>query len=299
MKLTSELSTVHGASMRYYRGGAANAPKVAFLHGGVPGVTPYCSGAHVWGTSLDAFVDERHVLVPDLPGCGATDLPVHGPLTVEAMTQQVLGLLHALSFHPCHLVGHDLGALVALSLAIDVPALVSSVSIVAGGPCAPSGDTVQNLTLLHPPQPLWTRESQAWALERLSYSHQHVDNALLDACATAADGAPHRAAVQALGGAAFRKVFVPSIGKAKTRFFEVCREGGIRVPVQVVWASNDPLSSPDQGLWVFRLVAQRQRAAHYHLMNRAGSLLFREQKELFHQLVAAFQDGLIRSGNPL
>jgi pimeloyl-ACP methyl ester carboxylesterase len=295
MNNTSEQSvSVGGVSTRYYLAGPADAPKVAFLHGGVPGVTPYCSGAHVWGSSLDAFLADRRVLVPDLPGSGATGVPAHGPLTVDAMTQHVAALIKSLAFQPCHLVGHEVGGLVALSLALELPGLVSSVSIVASGPCAPSGDMVQNLTLLHPPQPLWSRESQAWALERLSYSHHHIDDALLDACAAAATGDPHRTAAEALGGAAYRKVFVPSIGKAKTRFFEVCRQGGVSVPVQVVWAANDPLTSPDQGLWVFRLIAQRQRATHYHLVNRAGSLLFREQKEQFHQFVAAFQDGVMR-----
>jgi 2-hydroxy-6-oxonona-2,4-dienedioate hydrolase len=295
MNITPEQSiSVGGVSTRYRLAGPADAAKVAFLHGGVPGVTPYCSGAHIWGASLDAFLADRRVLVSDLPGSGATGVPSNGPLTVGAMTEHVAALLEALSFRPCHLVGHDIGGLVALSLALDMPARVSSVSIIAGGPCAPSGDMVQNLTLAHPPQPLWTRESQAWALERLSYDHHHIDDAVLDGCVAAAAGAPHRAAAQALAGAAYRKVFVPSIGKAKTRFFEVCRQGGVSVPVQVVWAANDPLTSPDQGLWVFRLIAQRQRATHYHLVNRAGSLLFREQTQQFHQLVAAFQDGVMQ-----
>jgi pimeloyl-ACP methyl ester carboxylesterase len=286
--------SVGGVSTRYHLAGPADAPKVAFLHGGVPGVTPYCSGAHIWGASLDAFLADRRALVPDLPGSGASGVPANTPLTIDSMTQHVAALLEALAFRPCHLVGHDIGALIALSLALDMPARVRSVSIIAGGPCAPSGDMVQNLTLAHPPQPLWTRESQAWALERLSYDHHHIDDAVLDACVAGAEGAPHRAAAQALGGAAYRKVFVPSIGRAKTRFFEVCRQGGVSVPVQVVWAANDPLTSPDQGLWVFRLIAQRQRATHYHLVNRAGSLVFREQTQQFQQLVAAFQDGVMQ-----
>lgn len=293
MNITAEQTiSVGGVSTRYHLAGPADAPKVAFLHGGVPGVTPYCGGAHIWGASLDAFLADRRLLVPDLPGSGGTGVAAQAPLTIEAITQHVAALLEALSFGPCHLVGHDIGGLIALSLALDMPARVSSVSIVASGPCAPTGDMVQNLTLAYPPQPPWTRESQSWALERLSYDHHHIDDAVLDACVAAAEGAPHRAAAQALGGAAYRKVFVPSIGKAKTRFFEVCRQGGVSVPVQVLWAANDPLTTPDQGLWVFRLIAQRQRATHYHLVNRAGSLLFREQKEQFHQLVAAFQDGV-------
>jgi pimeloyl-ACP methyl ester carboxylesterase len=294
---TMQTTMLAGAPARYLLAGPADAPRVAFLHGGTPGVTPYCGGAHVWGASLAPFLADRRVLAPDLPGSGGTAVAGGGAPTIEAMTRHVAALLEALAFRPCHLVGHDVGGLVALSLAIEAPMLVDSVTIVASAASAPTGDMVQNLTLAYPPPPLWSRQSQAWALERLSLSHLHIDADLLDACVEASAGAPHRAAAEALGGANFRKIFVPGIGKAKSRFFEQCREGSMAVPVQVVWATDDPLTDVEQGLWVFRLVAQRQRAAQFHVVNRAGSFLFREQPVQFHQLVAAFQDGLLRGHN--
>jgi len=297
MTASAQTMTLAGVPTRYLLDGAADAPKVAFLHGGAPGVTPYCSGLHIWGESIAPFLTDRRVLAPDLPGSGGTGLPGGAAPTIDVMTRHVKALLEALSFHPCYLVGYDIGGLVALSVAIEAPALVDSVTVLASGPAAPTGDMVQNLTLAYPPQPMWSRESQAWALERLSYDHHHIDDALLDACVAAAAGEPHLQAAAAIGGANFRKIFVPSIGKAKTRFFEVCRQNGMPVPVQVAWASNDPLTTPDHGLWVFRLVAQHQRAAQYHLINRAGALPFREQTPQFHQIVAAFQDGVERGHN--
>ena len=214
-----------------------------------PGVTPYCGGAHVWGASLDPFIAGRRVLVPDLPGCGGSFVPGGRPPTVALMTQQVAALIEALAFRPCHVVGHDLGGLIALALALalEAPALVRSVTVVASAAAAPSGDMAQNLALAYPPPPQWSRDSQAWALERLSYSHHHIDDALLDACAAAAAAAPHREAAAALAGAAFRKVFAPSVGAAKSRFFEQCRSNGMPVPVQVVWATHDPLTTPEHG----------------------------------------------------
>lgn len=290
--ITLETATVADHPARYGLAGPQDAPKVAFLHGGVPGVTPYCSGAHIWGAGLAPFLADRRVLVPDLPGSGGTGVAAGTAPTVDVMTQHVAALIDALGFAPCHIIGHDVGALVALSLAIERPERVLSVAIVASAAAAPTGDMVQNLTLAYPPHPLWSRESQAWALERVSRGHLHIDAALIDACVAASAGAPHRDAVEMLGGAGFRKRFVPSVGKAKTRFFEVCRSGGMQVPVQVIWATDDPLTTPEHGLWVFRLVAEHQRAAQFHLVNRAGALLFREQPTQFHQLVASFQDGL-------
>ena len=230
-----------------------------FIHGGVPGVTPYASGPHIWGNQEGEKVT------------------VTGG-TVDAMTESVRKAIKG----KCHLVGHDLGGLIAFNLAIESPQLVSAVTAVASVAAAPTGDGVPDITLAHPPRPLWSRESQRWALERVSYSHRHIDDALLEGCVKAA---ARQAAVDA-------NEFVPSLMKAKSRFYEVCRSDGIKVPCQVIWGSHDPLGTLDHGLWLFRGLAQKQRAAQFHVINRAGALPFREEPEAFHHVVSAFQEGL-------
>jgi 2-hydroxy-6-oxonona-2,4-dienedioate hydrolase len=230
-----------------------------FIHGGVPGVTPYASGPHIWGNQAGEKVT------------------VTGG-TVDAMTESVRKVIKG----KCHLVGHDLGGLIAFNLAIESPQLVSAVTAVASVAAAPTGDGVPDITLAHPPKPLWSRESQRWALERVSYSHRHIDDALLEGCMKAAAG---QAAVDP-------NEFVPSLMKAKSRFYEVCRSDGIQVPCQVIWGSHDPLGTFDHGLWLFRGIAQKQRAAQFHVVNRAGALPFREEPEAFHHLVSAFQEGI-------
>ena len=80
--------------------------------------------------------------------------------------------------------------------------------------------------------------------------------------------------------------------QAKARFYETCRENGIPVPVQVIWGSDDPLGTIDQALWLYRLVAARQPATQFHLINRTGALPFREDRAVFHQIVASFCDGI-------
>ena len=238
-----------------------------FIHGGVPGVTPYASGPHIWGA---------------LPS-GATAIDVRGQ-TVDAMVAGVKKSLDGKG--RCHLVGHDLGGLLAFNLAIDAPQLVSAVTAVASVATAPSGDGVPNTTLAHPPQPLWSRESQRWALERVSYSHTHVNDELLDACVAAA------AKLQPMTPQTYENEFVPSLMKAKSRFYEVCRTEGLKVPCQVIWGNHDPLGTFDQGLWLFRGLAQKQRASQFHVINRAGALPFREEPAAFHQILSAFAEGI-------
>jgi pimeloyl-ACP methyl ester carboxylesterase len=228
-----------------------------FIHGGVPGITPYVSGPHIWG---------------GLPNA----IQVSGQ-TVDAMTQSVRQALEGKG--KCHLVGHDLGGLLALNVAVEAPQLVSAVTAVASVAAAPSGDGVPNVTLAHPPKPLWSKESQRWALERVSYSHAHVSEDLVAACVAAA--AKQRPV-------SYAEEFVPSLMKAKSRFYEVCRTEGIKVPCQVIWGSHDPLTTLDQGLWLFRGLAQKQRVAQFHVINRAGALPFREEPAAFQQILDAF-----------
>jgi pimeloyl-ACP methyl ester carboxylesterase len=232
-----------------------------FIHGGVPGVTPYASGPHIWGHQ-----DGEKVAVTGR--------------TVDAMTESVRKAIEGKG--KCHLVGHDLGGLLAFNLAIESPQLVAAVTAVASVAAAPTGDGVPNNTLDYPPQPLWSRESQRWALERVSYSHHHIDDALLEGCMKAA----------AKQSAVDPNEFVSSLTKAKVRFYEVCRTEGIKVPCQVIWGSHDPLATFDHGLWLFRGVAQKQRVSQFHVINRAGALPFREEPAAFHQIVSAFSDAL-------
>ena len=243
---------------------------MVFIHGGVPGVTPYASGPHIWGSVLAEFENAIAVQVT-----GAT---------VDAMTQSVRKAIEGKG--RCHLVGHDLGGLLAFNVAIESPQSVSAVTAVASVAASPTGDGVPDVTFAHPPKPLYGKESQRWALERVSYSHRHVDDGLLEGCVAAA------AKQQPITPEAQANEFVPSLMKAKSRFYEVCRTEGIKVPCQIIWGSHDPLATFDHGLWLFRGVAQKQKASQFHVINRAGALPFREEPAAFHQIVSAFADAV-------
>ena len=84
-----------------------------FIHGGVPGITPYASGPHIWGR-----VDGLAVSVTGS--------------TVDAMTESVRKAIEGKG--KCHLVGHDLGGLLALNLAIEAPQLVNAAVMVVDTP---------------------------------------------------------------------------------------------------------------------------------------------------------------------
>jgi pimeloyl-ACP methyl ester carboxylesterase len=233
-----------------------------FVQAGIAGITPYASGPHIWGDVVQRFPNAKAIQVE------GESLP--------SMIACVVGQLD----EGVQLVGHDLGGLIALSAACEAPKRVRSVTAVASIAAAPTGDGVPNLTFAHPPQPLWDRESQRWALERVSYSHHHIDKALLDGCEQAAR---RQQTVD--------ESFLPSLMSVKSRFYETCRDG-FPVPAQVIWGMHDPLGTIDHGLWLFRLIAARQAAAQFHVINRAGSLVFREEPDAFHQVLSAFVESV-------
>jgi 2-hydroxy-6-oxonona-2,4-dienedioate hydrolase len=129
-------------------------------------------------------------------------------------------------------------------------------------------------------------------LDRVSYSHGHIDEALLDACEAAAKDEAQRALAAAMMQGGYHAAFQPSVSRTKATFYETCRAGGIPVPVQILWARNDPIAPVDRGVALFRDIAPRQKATFFSAINRSGNLVFREQPEAFHRTIAAFHDAL-------
>ena len=106
---------------------------VVFLH--------YFGGSgRTWGPVMDALADDGHRLIaPDLRGFGGSDAPgeewTH--YTVDAMTDDVHRLLERLDVGPCLVVGHSMGAKVALALAARAPANLRGLVLVAPSPLTP------------------------------------------------------------------------------------------------------------------------------------------------------------------
>jgi 2-hydroxy-6-oxonona-2,4-dienedioate hydrolase len=208
------------------------------------------------------------------------------------MLTHAVGFIRAAELPKLHVVGHDIGGLIALLIAAEYPEMFASLCVACSPWAAPAGDGVDNLTLLQTPEPRWARASQQWAYERLSYSHLHVDDELLDRSRAAAETLTHEESVKAMASGGYPNTFMTSVMKNKSRFFKVARESGIAVPVQVIAAQQGPMVNPENMLWLFRILAQHQTASQFHIINRSGSFPFREQAPEFVRVAKAFQDGV-------
>src|SRR5262245_4624151 len=101
----------HGCGLAYeLRGGG---PPVLFVQGvGVHGAG--------WTPQVDALAERFRCLTFDNRGMGRS-LPVPATLSVEQMADDARAILDAERWDRAHVVGHSLGGLVALCLALTEP----------------------------------------------------------------------------------------------------------------------------------------------------------------------------------
>lgn len=264
---------------------AARTPAVAslpmvFLDGAVPGITPYRAGAPLWGEVLQRFSREAAVATLEWAAVAAPGRV--GTAGFDGALEHVASALQRLELGPCHLVAHDVAGLAALHIAATSPKVVACVTVCSSVAACPTGDGVENVTLAYPPAAAGSRATQRWAIERLSYSHLHMDDALLNAGPS----------VSHMESGLSATAWAASVSRAKNRLFELARGAGVPVPVQLVWGSHDPVAPMDQALWLYRVIAQSQPRTQFHAINRTGAFPFREDPGAFHQIVSAFNEAV-------
>jgi pimeloyl-ACP methyl ester carboxylesterase len=120
-----------GDSIVTYReagAGLPNRPALVLLHG-------IGSAARAFDDQLVGLSKGLRVIAWDAPGyAGSTALPMEAPVSAD-YAAALAGFLDALDIEACHLVGHSLGALMAMSFAADRPQRILSLTLasIAGG----------------------------------------------------------------------------------------------------------------------------------------------------------------------
>ena len=113
--LEERFHEVRGARLRYFAGG--DGPPLLLLHG---------FGGAAWNyTEMAPLLRGRRLIVPDLPGHGASD-PLPAP-SIAGFADAVAGILD----RPAAVFGHSMGGVVALRLAARRPDLVRSLVLAA------------------------------------------------------------------------------------------------------------------------------------------------------------------------
>lgn len=88
--------------------------------------------ATYWAPQLEALGARFRVVVYDQSGTGRTGGDLPADYSIAAMARDVLDLLDQLSIARCHVVGHALGGLVGLQIALDRPDRLDRLVVVNG-----------------------------------------------------------------------------------------------------------------------------------------------------------------------
>ena len=131
--------STRGANVSYTRTGT-----------GVPVLLIQGVGAigDAWRPQVEGLRDRFSLITFDNRGIGASTI-TDGSLSIEAMADDALAILDAEGVDRCHVVGHSMGGLVAMQLALTSPRRVRSLTLLN---TFPDGKTGSRLTLAN----LWT-----------------------------------------------------------------------------------------------------------------------------------------------
>ncbi|MGO4837522.1 alpha/beta fold hydrolase, partial [Rhizobiaceae sp. 2RAB30] len=131
-----------GTELSYLTAGESSQPAVLFLHG-------FPSSARTFREVIPELSEVAHVIAPDLPGFGESDV-LPAP-SFPAFAAAISELLDRLAIGPRYIYLHDFGAPVGLHIAMQVPEGVL-------------GLIIQNANAHRSGQgPLWAETQAYWA----------------------------------------------------------------------------------------------------------------------------------------
>lgn len=244
------------------------------LHTGASGSSPFCGSSDLFTNLMGAIeLDRFRVVAPDLPGAGGTAVIGIEDLLVDGIAAFIVGLTEVLGpIDELHLLAHGQVSLAALKVARDgageTP--VSSCFLVGPNSAAPIGDSVQNVSLLNPPAPPWSRRSQQWALRRLTYAPDRVPAAILDRMVSNAKGEPHLQAAELLSGEVNASALYRSQLRAQSEFYAYCRDEQYAIPVNVFWGAQDPTATVARGNVLTDILSGGSAPLQLDLVNQCG-----------------------------
>ena len=130
---------VNGAKVAVRRGGSG-APLI-FLHG--------AEGLTEWPLMLDTLAASYEVIVPDLPGYGASEAPSFVD-DISDVAYLLMDMIEQLDLNNVRIVGHSLGGWAALEMAVRSCARIHSLSLIATAGIHVKGSPKADIYMLDP-----------------------------------------------------------------------------------------------------------------------------------------------------
>jgi len=277
---------VEGLRTRYYEAGSGE--PIVMVYGGNFGTSDSASSAYTWNLNMRPLSERFRVIVPDKVGQGYTDNPQNDDYTMRAVVRHLAAFLRAMELPPVHLVGHSRGGYACARLTLEQHDLVRSVTLVNSGTLSPGVGT-NEVVLSRPPYPKYTPECVRWVYQSYSFDPRVVTDewvkAVLEILALPKYQESVRKVEQEKLGV---KLFLPELAREKRETLQWLNDGRLQRPSQVVWGFDDRTATLERGIELFRMIAQHERRAQFHVINQSGHFPFREHPARFNALLARF-----------
>jgi pimeloyl-ACP methyl ester carboxylesterase len=156
LRIPDENTSVGGVELEYWVKGVG--VPVVFLHGGV--LTDW------FGPLADELstTGSYRLVSYHRPGYGSSTLPSQ-PITMAGQAECCLALMRHLGLAKAHLVGHSIGACIALEAALQEPEAVASVGLLEPPVMTATSDPSPALTVLRATAALWKQGDVAGAMD--------------------------------------------------------------------------------------------------------------------------------------
>jgi len=243
-----------------------SAETVVFIHGSGPGA----SGHSNFKQNYPLFVTAGYrVIVPDLPGYGASDKP-DTLYTLDFFVTALSGLLDALDVQRCILVGNSLGGAIALGLALAEPERVEKLILMAPGGVEDRETYfkmvgIQRMVELYNAGPLGIEQMRRIMSLQLFDSSQLDDSLLAERVAVAVHQPRNL----------FTTMMVPNMTE---------RLEELQAPILGFWGTDDNFNPASGALKVLNHAPN----ARFIMLNRCGHWVQVEHRELFNKACLEF-----------
>jgi len=287
MMTDAKFIDVDGIRTRYFDSGSGEV--LLLVHGGNMGTPDACESAIDWEFNFDVLAQRFRVIAMDKLGQGYTGNPkTDADYTMAATVKHAAGLLQELGLKNVHVVGHSRGGYVVARLTLDNPELVRSCIIVDSGTLAP-GPSKTEYIMANAPKPHLSRASQRWCIEHYSYRPKHISETWLDTCEDIAKSAKYQESVRKMEDEGLkRQQFFPHLAVHKEETLNWIIQGKLTQPTLLVWGYNDPTALLKRGHALFEIIADDNPRSEMHVINDAGHFCYREQLEVFNQIITGF-----------